>query len=157
MKQKKINTNKIRMNKLIFVFVFFLFVILMGRLIYLCLSDFKVGDTTLSAFIKNRNTIEEVILPTRGTIYDSGGNILAQDVVSYTVIAYLDEKRSENSEVLNHVKDKELTALKLSEVLDIPKETILEYLNKEAYQVELGPKAKNLSQLKMEEVKPPAV
>jgi len=153
MKKKKINTNKIRVNKIVFVFVFFLFAIFIVRLSYLCLIDYKVGDTTITAFIKNRNVEEEIIMPKRGTIYDKNGNILAQDVASYTVIAYLDKSRSENSSTLNHVEDIENTADKLSEVLDIDKDTLIEYLSKDLYQVELGPNAKNLSQLKMEEVK----
>ncbi len=153
MKEKKMNTNKIRVNKLWFVLVFFLFAGFIVRLCYLSLIDYKVGNSTISAFIKNRNTKEEIIMPTRGSIYDVKGNILAQDVVSYTVIAYLDESRSENSKTQNHVSDIENTAIKLSEVLDIPKDTLVEYLSKDAYQVELGPKGKNLSQLKMEEVK----
>ena len=37
-------------------------------------------------------------MPDRGTIYDVRGNILAQDVSSYTLIAYLDESRSNGYE-----------------------------------------------------------
>ncbi len=54
-RKKKINTDKIRMNKFLFVFVFFLFVIFAGRLAYLCLVDYPVGDSTITAFIDNRN------------------------------------------------------------------------------------------------------
>ena len=97
--------------------------------------------------------MEEVILPERGAIYDINGNILAQDVSSYTLIAYLDESRSDGSEELRHVTDKEGTAKTLSEYIDTPNERILEILNKEAYQVEFGTGGKNLSQLKMEEIK----
>ena len=90
--------------------MFVLFGVTLG---YRCLADYSVGDITFSQFIENRNIQEEIIMPGRGTIYDSKGNILAQDVSSYTLIAYLDESRSEGSDVLRHVVDKEKTAKKL--------------------------------------------
>ena len=92
-------------------------------------------------------------MPERGTIYDTKGNALAQDVSSYTLIAYLDETRSEGSDTLRHVKDKEETARILSEHISTSYDRILELLNKDAYQVEFGTGGKNLSQLKMEEIK----
>lgn len=155
MKDRKINTNKLKISKFVYLVVFFLFLIFMVTLGYRCLIDYKAkGEMTISEFIKNRNINEEIILPERGTIYDVNGNALAQDVSSYTLIAYLDESRSEGSETLRHVQDKEGTAKTLSEHLDISYEKILERLNKEdAYQVEFGTGGKNLSQLKMEEIK----
>ena len=98
MKDSKINTNKIRVNKFVYLTVFFLFILFSFTLGYRCLADYKVGDITFSQFIANRNIQEEIIMPGRGTIYDSKGNVLAQDVSSYTLIAYLDESRSENSD-----------------------------------------------------------
>lgn len=64
------------------------------RLCYLCLANFSMGDVTIKEFIKNRNTSREIIMPSRGGIYDNKGEILAQDVASYTVIAYLSEKEA---------------------------------------------------------------
>ena len=153
MKDNKINTNRLKVNKFVYLVVFFLFVILGITLAYRCLADYKVNNILFSEFIANRNIKEKKIMPERGTIYDSKGDVLAQDVSSYTLIAYLDEGRSEGSEELRHVKDKEETALALSKLIDTPYERILELLNKKAYQVEFGPGGKNLSQLKMEEIK----
>ena len=153
MKDRKINTNKLNVSKFVYITVFFLFAIFIVALIYRCLADYKVGDITFSDFISNRNIVEEVIMPDRGTIFDSKGNVLAQNVSSYTLIAYLDESRSENSDEIRHVKDKESTALALSELIDTPYERILELLNKDAYQVEFGTGGKNLSQLEMEAIK----
>ena len=154
MKDKKININKVKINKGLYLFVFFLFLIFCVSLSYRCLVDYRAkGKLTISEFIKNRNINEEVLLPERGTIYDKKGNPLAQDVSSYTLIAYLDESRSKDSKTLRHVKDKEGTAKILSEHIDLSYERILEILNKDAYQVEFGPEGKNLSQLKMEEIR----
>ncbi len=154
MKDSKINTNKLHINKFVYLTVFFLFVIFIVTLCYRGLVDYKANDKlTISEFIKARNILEDTIMPERGTIYDVNGNPLAQDVSSYTLIAYLDEGRSKNSETLRHVFDKEMTAKALSEHIDTSYERILELLNKDAYQVEFGTGGKNLSQLKMEEIK----
>ena len=150
---KKKNNNKIRINTLLLIVVFFLFLILIARLLYLCLADYRVEDSTITAFIKKRNIEEEIIYPTRGSIKDKNGNILAQTVASYTVIAYLDENRSKDSDELRHVKDKEMTAQALAPLINMEESEILELLNKKAYQVELGPGGRNLSQIQMEEIK----
>ena len=153
MKDSKINTNKLKVSKFVYLTVFFLFVLFSITLGYRCLADYEVNNITFSEFIENRNINEEVIMPDRGTIYDSKGNILAQDVSSYTLIAYLDESRSEESDTLRHVEDKEGTAKALSEHISTSYERILELLNKDAYQVEFGTGGKNLSQLEMEAIK----
>lgn len=153
MKKKKINIEKVKVNFFLIIFVFFLFIIFIGRLCYLCVVDYAVGDSTISAFIKNRNTEEEVIMPTRGSIYDSSGNVLAEDVASYTIIAYLSKTRSENSSVPLHVVDVEATAKALAPLIDTDEMVLITLLSKDAYQVELGPGGRNLSQIKMEEIK----
>ena len=148
MKDNKINTNRLRVNKFVYLVVFFLFIVLGVSLGYRCLADYKVKDKMFSEFIAERNIREEVIMPLRGTIYDSKGDVLAQDVSSYTLIAYLDKDRSDR------VIDKEGTALALSKLIDTSYDRILEILSKEnVYQVEFGPGGKNLSQLEMEEIK----
>ena len=153
MKDSKINTDKLKVSKFVYITVFFLFCLFSASLAYRCLGEYNVGEITFSQFIENRNIEEEIIMPDRGTIYDNKGDVLAQDVSSYTLIAYLDETRSENSEELRHVKDIEGTAKALSEKIDTPYDRILELLNKEAYQVEFGTGGKNLSQLEMEAIK----
>ena len=155
MKDKKINTNKLKVSKFVYVFVLFLFVVFALALSYRCLVDYPAKDgVSISEFIKNRNINEEVILPERGTIYDVNGNPLAQDVSSYTVIAYLDKERGKDkSGNYRYVVDKEKTAKELSEHIDTSYERILELLNKDLYQVEFGTGGKNLSQLEMEAIR----
>lgn len=153
MRKKKININKIKPNYFMFLLTCILFIILIVRIFYLCTTDYLVGDTSISNFIKSRNTKEEVIMPTRGSILDKDGNVLAEDVASYTVIAYLDESRSENSKTPLHVIDPDITAERLAPFLDMEVEVLKVLLKKDAYQVELGPGGRNLSQLQMEEIK----
>ena len=112
MKETKINTNRLKIGKFVYVCVFFLFVIFGVSLGYRCLVDYKATDKlTISEFTANRNIEEKILLPTRGTIYDKNGNALAQDVTSYTLIAYLDSSR-DTDDSINHVVDIEDTAKK---------------------------------------------
>ena len=76
MRKGNVNNDKFKVSKLVIIGTFFLFLLLIGRLCYLCLVDYKVGNSTIAAFIKNRNTKEDIIMPKRGTIYDINGNVI---------------------------------------------------------------------------------
>ena len=152
--KRKSNTNKIRMSKFLFVGSFLFFVAIIIQLTNLALSKsiMVTKDKTLSEFVSERNTAKKTLSAKRGTIYDTLGNPLARNVLSYTVIAYLDPKRSEDSKTLEHVSDKEMTAEALSPVLGMEKEKLIELLSKTGYQVELGPGGRGISELKKEEI-----
>lgn len=151
MKREILNKNKNVIAK-VFTLIFFLFLfILVLRLGYLCLTG-KVDGIDLKEFSNKRNTKKETLYALRGNIYDINGDVLAQTINSYTIIAYLDASRSEGYSKPQHVVDKELTAEKLSTVLDMSKEKILERLNKEAYQVEFGSAGKGLTELQKEAI-----
>lgn len=152
MRRKKININKIRPSYGMMIFIVLLFLVFSARILYLTTIDYKVGDSTITAFIASRNTKEEIILPKRGSIIDRNGNILAEDVASYTVIAYLDERRSEGRKEPCHVVDVNITAEKLSPYLNMDVKLLKNLLSKDLYQVELGPGGRNLSQIQMEEI-----
>ncbi len=151
MKREMLNKNKNATAK-IFTLIFFLFIfVLILRLGYLCLTG-KVDGINLKSFANKRNTKKETLYALRGNIYDVNGDVLAQTINSYTIIAYLDESRSKDSKVPLHVVNKEDTAEKLATVLDMSKEQILERLNKKAYQVEFGSRGKGLTELQKEAI-----
>ena len=153
MKRRKVNIDRIRSNVFLILFFVFVFCAFVARIFYLCYVDYNVGSETISSFIKNRNTEEEVIMPVRGSIFDKNGEILAEDVASYSIIAYLDESRSKDSDVPLHVVDVDITAEKLAPLLDTDVGFIKGMLSKNLYQVELGSGGRNLSQIQMEEIK----
>ncbi len=96
----------------------------------------------------------------RGNIYDVDGNVLAITNYTYRIVAYLDPKRSEGSNKLQHVQNKEHTANVISEVLDVPYDQIINQLKKDSYQVYLGPKTHAISITKknaIEEFKLPGI
>lgn len=156
MKRTKKNNDKFHVSKSVIFFVFFLFLVLIIRISYLCLVNYRVGDTTIAAFIKRRNTKEEVIIPTRGTIYDSKGEVLATDVSSYTLLAYLSEKRTDANGNKDYVEDIDNTSTKLSTVLGVDASSIKEILlngkENDKYQVEFGSIGKGISEITKEEI-----
>lgn len=145
-------TKTVKINKIFVMVIVFLFVLIILKLSYVVLSP-KVDGINLKEFASNRNTEKEVITAERGTIYDSLGNTLALDVNSYTVIAYLSDSRTTDISNPKHVVDKEMTAEKLSPLINMTKERILELLNYEdVYQVELGPGGRGITELLKEQI-----
>ncbi len=125
---------------LVFILILFL------QYAYLSLSP-SVYGIDMEEFASNRNTYSSILYAKRGTIYDNAGNVLANDVSSYTVIAYLDESRTGSSSTLHHVVDKQMTAEALAPLLNMEVATLLELLNRDAYQVELGPGGRGISEI----------
>ena len=141
----------IRINRVFLMVVVFLFAVIIAKLIYVGLSP-VVDGVNIKEFADSRNTKKETIVANRGTIYDSNGEILAQNVNSYTVIAYLSESRTTDPDNPYHVVDKEKTAKLLAPIINMTEERILELLNYDAYQVELGPGGRGLTELVKEEI-----
>jgi len=150
MKEKN-ELRNIKFSKVYMFSAFLIFLIIILRIGILSLSDTVEGED-IQSIANNRITRQETLESTRGSIYDVNGKVLAQNVSSYTLIAYLEESRTTNPDRPQHVVDVEYTAEMLSTVLDISKEQLVRYLSKDAYQVELGSKAKNLSELKKDEI-----
>lgn len=150
MKEKN-ELRNIKFSKVYIFLALLIFGIIIYRIGILALSD-EVEGINIQALANSRTTRRETLESKRGTIYDVKGNVLAQNVSSYTLIAYLEESRTTDPNKPQHVVDIELTAEKLSTVLDISKEQLIKYLSKDAYQVEFGSKAKNLSELKKDEI-----
>jgi len=141
-------------KKVFYIFCLCIFLLYI-KLAYLSLSPSVYGKN-ISEFASTRNTVRKTIKASRGNIFDSSSDPLAINVSSYTLIAYLDESRSEGTSTINHVQNVEETAKKLAEVLDTDEEkikTILENgIKKDRYQVEFGTAGKGLTELKKDEI-----
>jgi penicillin-binding protein 2B len=83
----------------------------------------------------------------RGTILDKNGEVIAEDIPSYTVQAILDDTYP------NHVKDVEKTVQQLAPLIDMPKDKMTELLSKDRFQVEFGSYGRKLSHSTMTEIK----
>ena len=152
MKRKKKTRNNIKYSKLVIILSLFLFAVMIFRVVQLATSK-EIDGINLQELASKRTSKTEVLKAKRGTIYSSDNEALALNVSSYKLIAYLDSKRTEHEDDPQHVVDKEHTAEVLAPILELDKETILGYLNKEnVYQTEFGSHGRGLSELEKQKI-----
>lgn len=157
MKQEKntVLSRKWKFPKLVLLLFLVLFLVLIGQYAYLSLSS-KVYGKNLRKYAEDRMTVEKILYAKRGTIYDSNNLVLAQNVTSYKLIAYLNPSRTTDPDNPQHVIDPYKTAQALAPVLDAPEEYVLERLLKYdtdgAYQVYFGNYGSKLTELKKQEI-----
>ena len=151
MKKERKQLQTWKFPKKVFGVFLFCFLIIYIQFAYLSLSP-NVYGINMDDFAKARNTYSTTLYAKRGTIYDNEGNTLALNVSSYTVIAYLSPKRTGSNPEPLHVVDVELTAKKLSPILNMTEETLMKLLTKKAYQVELGPGGRGITEVVKEEI-----
>lgn len=159
-KRKKRIRNNVKFSKIIIIASLFLFAIMIARLCQLTLSK-EIDGVNLKVLASKRTTKTEILTAQRGNIYSSNGDVLAQNITSYKLIAYLDPKRSKNEKKLQHVQDKEKTAKALAPILGMTEDELLKYLNRQGvYQTEFGVKGKGLNEItknKIEELDLPGI
>lgn len=149
LKKKNSSVNIILLSKIVTIF---LFAIISVKLVYVAISP-TVDGIDLKSFALSRTTTSKKIEADRGNIYDVNGEVLATDVRSYTVIAYLEESRTTDLSKPRHVIDKQATAEALSPIINMSVKSIMNLLStKNVYQVELGPGGRNISELVKEEI-----
>lgn len=143
MKRKNKTVN---ISILIFIVLVVSFFCAAIKLLLVALS--KTTDGINLVELKNsRNTVTDTLIAKRGSILSADGEILSQNINSYTVIAYLSPSRTDDEKNPKHVVDKEMTAEKLASVLGADKDYLLKLLNQNLYQVELGPKARGITEI----------
>ena len=153
MKKKK-RKNNIRYSGVIILISLLLFCLMIGRVIQLGLSD-EIDGKNLKELASKRTIKTDIISARRGSIYSSNGDILAQNVTSYKLLAYLDSSRTTNENNPKHVVDKEDTARKLATVINMSYEDILYRLNKDKdglKQTYFGTAGKNLNELEKKKI-----
>ena len=136
----------VKISKFVMLIVAFLFVAAIVKLSYVVLSD-KVDGINLQAMSASITTVERTLYASRGEIFDVNGEKLATTVNSYNVIAYLDPSRTTDPDNPRHVVDKEATAKALAPLLGMSEERILELLNKDLYQTQLGPGGNDITEV----------
>ena len=141
------------------IFYLFVLLILLGQFAHISLFS-SVNGNNLKQIAANRTTVSKELIADRGTIYDNEGNILATNVASYTLIAYLSDTRTSDKNNPRHVVDKEKTARELSEILNAPYDYIYERLCEDRYQVEFssyGSKLTELEKIAIEKLELPGI
>lgn len=143
--------NAVKINKFLIIGIVLLFGLVIGKLIYVSIST-NIDNINIKDFALSRTTGSKTLYASRGSIYDVSGEILAENVNSYTVIAYLDSKRTTNPKKPLHVVDIESTVNALAPLIGMDADRMRALLSKDAYQVELGPEGRGISELLKEKI-----
>ncbi|MGB6178219.1 penicillin-binding protein [Carnobacterium sp.] len=143
------NKNPLKNRKKITILLFFVtlttFMVFVGRFTYIMVKG-EINGEDLSQNVNNLYTRSSVLEANRGAIYDMGGNPVAVDATSYSLIAVLTDKWSNTPEKPQHVVDKQKTARALAKYIAMSEEEILKKLNqKNVNQVEFGSVGKKLT------------
>lgn len=151
--------NAVKINKFLIVGIVLLFGLIIAKILYVSAST-TIDGIDIGEFALSRTTGNKILYASRGSIYDCSGEILAENVNSYTVIAYLSSSRTKNEKNPQHVVDVEATVSALAPILEMDEERLRSLLNRDAYQVELGPEGRGISELvkeKIEELNLPGI
>ncbi|MGE6487894.1 penicillin-binding protein [Paenisporosarcina sp. NPDC076898] len=128
-----------------FLFYGGLFFLLLSRMVFIQVTGEADGQA-LAAKAAAKYEREQVINSSRGKILDKHGEIIAEDTLSYRLVAVLSPKATSNAKNPKHVNDVEKTASVLAEYIPLSKEKLVERLSKEGvYQVEFGSAGRDIS------------
>ena len=137
---------------LMFVIYGGLFFLLFARFFYIQTTG-EVHGYNLQAEAANKYARETVLAAERGRILDRNENIIAEDTLSYSLIAVVSEKATSDPEDPRHVIDARKTARILAQYINKDgksgwdEEKIYQQLTKKGdpYQVEFGAAGRNIS------------
>lgn len=121
--------NHIRI-KMIMVTVFIIFIIIILKVFYIEVIDYK----KLNKFANNLWSRNLPIKPDRGLIYDRNGTVLANNITTTSLVV-----------IPNQIKDKKGTAKKISEILKVDYEAMLKHIKKKTSIERVHPEGRRLS------------
>jgi penicillin-binding protein 2B len=126
-----------------------LFLFVMGRYFYIGYTH-KVEGVPIQEYALDVWTKSQTIDAKRGAIYDRNGEVIAEDIPSYTVVAMLTDKYD------NEVVDIDQTVAKLAPLLDMPSDRMREILSEGKedgrFQVEFGSFGRKISHTLMSKI-----
>ena len=133
-----------------------LFFLLLGRFVFIQTTGTAEGQV-LETMAEDKYSKERVLQASRGEILDTNGDVIAQDTLSYKLVAVISPKATENSSSPRHVVNPEKTAQVLSGYIDLTEQEIVNLLNKnikaDKYQVEFGKAGRDISHADMLAIK----
>ncbi|MDQ0215236.1 penicillin-binding protein 2B [Oikeobacillus pervagus] len=144
---KEIRLNRKRGAAVIFLIFAVLFFTLFFRILYIQMTG-RADGRELETEIMKKYMKTNVLEARRGTIYDSHGEVIAEDTTSYTIAAVLDKSVSPNPKDPHHVVDPEMTAEVLANYIDMSEDRIYRILtpkDEDIKQVEFGTAGKDLN------------
>ena len=115
--------------QIVLVIVAILFLVIIAKVFYTQVFDYK----KLNGYAANLWSRNLPIEGNRGIIYDRNGEVLANNLTTTSLVL-----------VPNHIEDKEETAEKLSQILGVTKEAMLEHVNKKSSMERVHPEGRRL-------------
>ncbi len=116
--------------KIVLLGIIFLFIVIMFKVFYIQVISYKKLNS-LAASLWNRNLPVEA---DRGKIYDRNGVVLADNKTTTSLVL-----------IPNQIKNKELVAQKLSEILNVTYDEMYAHVNKKASIERVHPEGRRLS------------
>ncbi|QPQ32150.1 penicillin-binding protein [Lysinibacillus sp. JNUCC 51] len=143
---------------LLLIFYGGLFFLLFSRMFMLQVTG-EVEGQELAARAAAKYSKESAITANRGKIYDTNGHVIAEDTLSYRLIAVVNEKATTDAKKPRHVVNAEKTAKILAEYIPMDEEKIYKQLTRvndkgeKPYQVEFGSAGRGISHETMSKIK----
>lgn len=116
--------------KIVLVIVVISFVIVVGKVFYIQVIDYKKLNN-LASNLWSRNL---PVKADRGLIYDTNGNVLADNITTTSLVL-----------IPNQIKDKKEVTTKLSEILNVSKKDMAKHVNKKTSIERVHPEGRRLS------------
>lgn len=121
---------KIHMRiKMVLVVIFLLFLLIISKVIYIQVFDYKKLNKYATGLWSRNLPIEA----DRGIIYDTNGVVLADNVTTTSLVL-----------IPNQIKDKETTSKKISEILNVDYDEIYKHVNKKSSIERVHPEGRRL-------------
>ncbi|MFB7158941.1 penicillin-binding transpeptidase domain-containing protein [Lysinibacillus sp. NPDC056232] len=143
---------------LLIIFYGGLFFLLFARMVTLQATG-EVKGQELAARAAAKYSKESAITASRGKIYDANDQVIAEDTLSYRLIAIVNKEATTDAKKPRHVVDPEKTAKILAEYIPMDEEKIYKQLTrlkddgKKPYQVEFGSAGRGISHEIMSKIK----
>lgn len=116
--------------KIVLLIVLFIFAIIIAKVFYIEVIDYKKLNSLASGLWSRNLPIEA----DRGNIYTVDGEAIASNLTTTSLVF-----------IPNQIKNKNLVAEKISEILDVPKSKIEEHLYKKSMMERVHPEGRRLS------------
>ena len=116
--------------KIVLLIILFIFIIIIAKVFYIEVIDYKKLNSLASSLWSRNLPIEA----DRGNIYTVDGEAIASNLTTTSLVF-----------IPNQIKNKDLVAEKISEILDVPKSKIEEHLYKKSMMERVHPEGRRLS------------
>ena len=116
--------------KIVLLIILFIFIIITAKVFYIEVIDYKKLNSLASGLWSRNLPIEA----DRGNIYTVDGGAIASNLTTTSLVF-----------IPNQIKNKDLVAEKISEILDVPKSKIEEHLYKKSMMERVHPEGRRLS------------